>query len=133
MTKSKLIHFIPIFSLVEGVFLMIYGFATGASFLEVVFAFIDTNPPLTLKEFYVLLGLIRVMFSSQTKPNSNRGTKIVYGILLSFFSVSGIVFALLDGATTPVMYGVFIEFIVMFPLSLFYLIHAFRLPKEWWQ
>lgn len=112
----------------EGASLIIYGLMTGANFLAIANAFSSYRSPLNAKELYVVLGSIRTMFAIfGMKPSINRESMIVCGILLVFFSIVGFVYCITTSSITASnLYGIVIEFIVMFILSLFYLIYAFK-------
>lgn len=128
MEKFDLAVVFRILFAAEGAFLIIYGFMTGANFLAIVNAFSSSRSPLSAKELYVILGLIRAMFAILgMKPSINRESMIVCGILLLSFSILGFVYCIITSSITASnVYGVVIEFIVMFILSLFYLIYAFK-------
>lgn len=113
---------------IEGIFLIIYGFMTGASFLAIVNSFSSYRQPLSSKELYVILGLIRAMFAIfGMKTSINRESMIVCGILLAFFSIAALTYCItMHSITASNIYGIVIEFIVMFTLSLFYLIYALK-------
>ena len=143
MAKSRLVAAIPVLFAIEGAFLVIYGLATGAEFLAVFSVFLGGSSSLSVKEFYVLLGLVRTILAiggitevkSRGKIIVSQGAKraamIVIGILFVFFSVSGIVICMIDGdISAPGVYGAVTEFIITFSLSLFYLISAFQQAKS---
>jgi len=128
MAKSYLIAVIHVLFAIEGAFLIIYGFVTGSNFLAIVNAFSNPSSPLTAKEFYVILGLVRTILAIiALKTSFNRAAMIVFGILMVFFSIAGFVYCIITSSITASnVYGIVIEFIVMFILSLFYLIYAFK-------
>jgi len=126
MTKSRLINIIVVLFAIEGAFLIIYGLVTGANFMAIVFAFISYRTPLSVKEFYVIIGIGRVFFAIIEKKIANtRAGMIITGIIFVFFSIAGVVYYILTwDVTTPKLYLIVIEFIAMFILSLFYLKYA---------
>ena len=128
MAKSKLIALTPVVFLISGAFLIIYGFMTGADFLTVAFAFL-VDYPVGLKEFYVLVGIMRVIMAiGEKKAKNNRAGMIVIGILFAFSSIAGVILCIINDDAVSNVFRVVIavDFIVMFILSLFYLIYAFK-------
>lgn len=144
MAKSKFIARIPVLLGIEGAFLMIFGFATGADFLNIVSVFFSTRSPLSVKEFYVLLGLLRIMFGSigiERNPKvrklitqgAKRATMMVVGILSVSFSAAAFVFSMIGivrGEPVSSVSGIVIEFIAAFTLSLLYTIFAVKQPRR---
>ena len=126
MMKSRLIDIIVVLFAIQGASLIIYGLVTGANFMAIVFAFISDRTPLSVKEFYVIIGIGRVFFAIiEMKIANTRAGMIITGIFFVFFSIAGIVYYILTwDITTPKVYVIVIEFIAMFILSLFYLIYA---------
>ena len=124
MAKSRLIDIIPVLFIIEGASLIIYGLVTGANFMAIVFALIS-DYPLSVKEFYVILGMGRTILAIEMKKINTRAGMIVVGILFIFSSIAGVAYYIYIGdITAPTVYVIAIEFIAMFSLSLYYLIYA---------
>lgn len=132
MTRSKLISYIPILFAINGAFLIIYGVLAGARVMGIVTIFINISTPIGLKEFYVALGIVRFIFGiGERKSNHKGGGTVVMGIFFVFSSVVGIIIGMLiGGITTSNVYGIIIDFIVMFLLSLFYLMCALKSKRS---
>ena len=126
MMKSRLIDIIVVLFAIEGASLIIYGLVTGANFMAIVFAFTSDRTPLSVKEFYVILGIGRIILAIiEMKTVNTRAGMIIIGILFVFASIAGVVYYISTcDVTTPKVYVIVIEFIAMFILSLFYLIYA---------
>ena len=127
-TIPKFVDVIYTLFCIEGVFLIISGFVKGADLLAIVRVCINSNNPMSITEFYVLLGIFRILITiSAINEVNDRALMIVVGILLVFFSICGMFICISSGYITDSnIYGIVIEFIVMFILSLLYLIYAFK-------
>ena len=134
MAKPRLIAVIPVLFILNGAFLIIYGFVTGADFRAVFIAFASrgVNYPLSAKEFYVGIGVGRILFARFAMIAADtRGLMIFWGIFLVFTSIAGVGYGIIiRGITASNVYVIAIDFIVMFTLSLIYLRYAVKLPKE---
>ena len=134
MAKPRLIAVIPVLFILNGAFLIIYGFVTGVNFRAIVFAFAFAGvySPLSVRDFYVIAGVVRIVMAiAAIESKHTRAGMIVAGVLLVFTSIVGIVFSISSrGITASIVYAIVIDFIVMSTLSLIYLRYAFKLPKE---
>ena len=130
MTKYKLISLIPILSTISGVSLIIYGLLTGANVVNIVsrFIFRVSTISITLNDFYVILGIMRLVFGIGERKSNHKGVSgVIIGIFFVFSSISGITMGMLtSGITTSNVYGIVIDFIVMSALSLFYLVYVLK-------
>jgi len=123
---------IPILLAISGAFLIIFGLVTGASFISIVFAFIVSNSPIGPTEMYVITGIFRILLAGFVKTSKmNRAGMIVAGILMVLSSICAVVFCIsYDGIIAHNTYVIVIDFIIMFTLSLFYLIYAFKQARS---
>jgi len=131
MAKSYLITtIIPVFFAIQGAFLIIYGLVTGASIIDIVFAFAVSGDIsfVALKEMYVIIGIVRILSAIvEMKSVKTRAGMIVTGIFFVSSSIVGVFYGIaIGGINASNIYGIAIDFIVMFALSLFYLIYAFK-------
>ena len=137
MTKSKFVATIPFLFTTNGILLIIYCFATGANFLIVVAAFFGETSLLTSKEYYVIFGIARIcsaFFASKAINRTgvvvSREVMIICGSFLVFSSIGGIGVSLAAGEITASnVHLIVIDFVVMFTLSLIYLIYGLRQEK----
>ena len=132
MAKSNFITVILVLFAIEGAFLIIYGFVMGASFWAIVDAFMRSNAPTTsVKEMYVIIGIGRLVLAFfEMKEIKTRAGMIVIGILFVYCSTGGVTYCIaIGGINASNVYGIAIEFIVTFTLSLYYLIYALKLPR----
>lgn len=136
--KPRLITLIPVLLAISGAFLIVYGFVMGANLWGVVLGFILESFPVSDEELYVIVGIVRMLFAYVTmKHRDVRVGVIVYGSLLVFSSI-GLVFIeaihfVTAGTTAFNIYVIAIDVIVMFPLSLFYLVYTFKRAKNYRQ
>ena len=102
MTKFRLMKILSILFALEGALLIIYGLATGANFIVIVFSLIDMGASLTSgKEIYVILGMFRLMLAIHDITSKNNArSQVVYGILLVFSSIAGMTILLFESAIT---------------------------------
>ena len=126
--KFLKIAVIPVLFALNGAFLIIYGFMTGADFLVIVFAYLGDSHPISVKDFYVMLGIVRIVIAIiAMKSKNTRAEMIVIGILFAFFSIIGIVSSIaIGGITASNIYGIAIDFIAMLILSLLYLRYVLK-------
>ena len=132
MEKSKLIAAILILLAIEGLLLAIYGFVKGANLLTIISVFLDSRYPVSTKEIYVVIGFTRMMIAICDLKWKNYGAGIIaFGVFLIIFSILGIVCCIFDNdITASNVYGIVIEFVVMFILSLIYLIYGIKQVKS---
>ena len=128
IAKSKLIAVILVLYVIEGAILIIYGFSKGANILAIISVFIDTNYPISINETYVVVGIGRILGARMGKTSANNRTEtIIVGIFFVVSSFGGVAFSIgSSGISDSAVYGIVIEFIVTFSLSLLYLIYAFK-------
>lgn len=129
MIKSKLIFLIPIFFAVNGAFLIVYGLLTGADVLIIFDLFFDVDHSVvSLKEVYVLLGMVKVLLAIiEKKSNNTRSKRVVIGVLFVSMSICGTILGVVVGITTDSnIYWVLVDFIIMITLSLLYLRYALK-------